>query len=98
MRDELPLAEPPVLQVPVLRPADLLRSATIGLRARKLRAALSGFAVAVGIAAVIGVLGITKSSESALLAQIDQAGTHMLTGANGQSLSGLGTPRALPAP
>jgi putative ABC transport system permease protein len=71
-----------------LRPADLLRSAVIGLRARKLRAALSAFAIAVGIAAVVGVLGITRSSESALLARIDQAGTNMLTVTSGQSLSG----------
>jgi putative ABC transport system permease protein len=71
-----------------LRPADLLRSAALGLRARKLRAALSAAAVAVGIAAVIGVLGITRSSESALLAQIDRAGTNMLVVTNGQDLSG----------
>jgi putative ABC transport system permease protein len=71
-----------------LRPGDLLRTATIGLRARKVRAALSGLAVAVGIAAVIGVLGITQSSESALLAEIDRVGTNMLTVTNGQDLSG----------
>ena len=72
----------------VLRPGDLLRTATVGLRARKLRAALSGLAVAVGIAAVVAVLGITRSSESALLAEIDRIGTNMLTVTNGQDLSG----------
>jgi putative ABC transport system permease protein len=71
-----------------LRAADLIRTATIGLRTRKLRAVLSGFAVAVGIAAVVGVLGITRSSESALLARIDQTGTNMLTVTNGQNLAG----------
>lgn len=71
-----------------LRLADALRTATVGLRARKLRAALSGLAVAVGIAAVIAVLGITQSSESALVAEIDQVGTNMLTVTNGQDLSG----------
>jgi putative ABC transport system permease protein len=71
-----------------LRPADLLRSATAGLWARKLRAALSAFAIAVGIAAVVSVLGVTRSSESALLAQIDRVGTNMLTVTNGQNLSG----------
>ena len=71
-----------------LRAADVLRAATTGLRARKLRAALSGLAVAVGIAAVIAVLGITQSSESALLAEIDRVGTNMLTVTNGQDLSG----------
>jgi putative ABC transport system permease protein len=71
-----------------LRAADWLPAATIGLRARKLRAALSALAVAVGITAVVSVLGITKSSESALLASIDRLGTNLLTVANGQSISG----------
>ena len=71
-----------------LRAADLLSAATIGLRARKLRAALSALAIAVGIAAVVSVLGITSSSESALLAEIDQLGTNLLTVTNGQDLSG----------
>jgi putative ABC transport system permease protein len=71
-----------------LRGADWLPTATIGLRTRKLRAALSALAVAVGIAAVVSVLGITRSSESALLADIDQLGTNLLTVVNGQSISG----------
>ena len=71
-----------------LRAADLLPNATIGLRARKVRAALSALAVAVGIAAVVGVVGITRSSESAVLAEIDRLGTNLLTVTNGQSLSG----------
>ena len=71
-----------------LRPADLVRTATIGLRARKLRAVLSGLAIAVGIAAVVSVLGITRSSESALLGEIDRIGTNLLTVTNGQDLSG----------
>ena len=71
-----------------LRPGDLLRTATIGLRARKLRAVLSGLAVAVGIAALVSVLGITRSSEAALLGEIDRIGTNLLTATNGQDLSG----------
>src|SRR6516162_6347604 len=71
-----------------LRAGDLLRTATIGLRTRKLRAVLSGLAVAVGIAAVVSVLGITRSSESALLGEIDRIGTSLLTVTNGQDLSG----------
>jgi putative ABC transport system permease protein len=63
-------------------------TAAVGLRARKLRAVLSGLAVAVGIAAVVSVLGITRSSESALLARIDRIGTNLLTVTNGQNLSG----------
>ncbi|MBV9450613.1 MAG: ABC transporter permease [Streptosporangiaceae bacterium] len=71
-----------------LRAEDLLRTATVGLRARKLRAVLSGLAIAVGITAVVSVLGITRSSESALLAEIDRIGTNLLTVASGQDLSG----------
>jgi putative ABC transport system permease protein len=71
-----------------LRLSDLVRTATIGLRARKLRAVLSALAVAVGIAAVVSVLGITRSSESALLGEIDRIGTNLLTVTNGQDLSG----------
>ena len=72
----------------IFRASDLIRSAALGLRSRKLRAALSAAAVAIGIAAVVSVLGITRSSESALLAEIDAAGTNMLVVTNGQSLSG----------
>ena len=71
-----------------LRAADLIPTATAGLRARKLRAALSALAAAVGIAAVVSVIGITRSSESAVLAEIDRLGTNLLTVTNGQSLSG----------
>jgi putative ABC transport system permease protein len=71
-----------------LRIRDLLPTATIGLRARKLRAVLSALAIAVGIAAVVSVLGITRSSESALLTEIDQLGTNLLTVTSGQSISG----------
>jgi putative ABC transport system permease protein len=82
----------------VFRASDLIRSATFGLRSRKLRAALSAAAVAIGIAAVVGVLGITRSSESALLAEIDRTGTNMLVVTNGQSLSGQETELPATAP
>src|SRR6266498_2381491 len=71
-----------------LRPADLLPVGTVGLRARPLRAALSALGVAVGIAAIVAVLGITRSSQAELLAQIDQLGTNLLTVVNGRSIQG----------
>jgi ABC-type lipoprotein release transport system permease subunit len=71
-----------------LRAGDLIPIGTIGLRTRRLRAALSALGIAIGIAAVVSVLGITRSSESALLAEIDRAGTNLLTVANGQSVGG----------
>ena len=61
---------------------------TAGLRYRRTRAALSALGIAIGIAALVAVLGITRSSQSALLAEIDQLGTNLLTVTNGQTLGG----------
>jgi putative ABC transport system permease protein len=71
-----------------LLPADVLRAGTIGLRFRRGRALLSALGIAVGVAALVAVLGITRSSQSALLAEIDQLGTNLLTVTNGQTLGG----------
>jgi putative ABC transport system permease protein len=71
-----------------LRLADLPRTAIVGLRARRLRAGLSALGVAIGVAAVVSVLGITRSSQADLLARIDQLGTNLLTVTNGQSIQG----------
>jgi putative ABC transport system permease protein len=71
-----------------MRPADVLRAGAAGLRYRRTRTLLSALGIAIGVAALVSVLGITSSSQSALLAEIDQLGTNMLTVANGQNLSG----------
>jgi len=71
-----------------LRTGDLISLASIGLRMRRLRAALSALGICIGIAAIVGVLGITQSSESDLLGQIDRLGTNLLTVQNGRSLDG----------
>jgi putative ABC transport system permease protein len=71
-----------------LRPGDLLPVGTVGLRARRLRAGLSALGVAIGIAAIVAVLGITRSSQAGLLAQIDRLGTDLLTVTNGRSIQG----------
>ena len=71
-----------------LRPGDLLSLASIGLRMRRLRAALSALGICIGIAAIVGVLGVTQSSESDLLGQIDRLGTNLLTVQNGRSFNG----------
>ena len=71
-----------------LRAADLLPTGSLGLRSRKVRALLSGLGIAIGIASIVSVLGVTSSSQSALLAQIDRLGTNLLTVANGQPGSG----------
>ena len=71
-----------------LRPADLARVASVGLRTRKLRAALSALGIAIGVAAIVAVLGLSTSSQAGLLAEIDALGTNLLTVTNGQTLAG----------
>jgi putative ABC transport system permease protein len=71
-----------------LRVADLLPVGTVGPRARPLRAGLSALGIAIGIAAIVAVLSITRSSQAELLAQIDLLGTDLLTVANGRSIEG----------
>lgn len=82
------LATPPTLAQPRLRLADLLPVATVGLRTRRVRAVLSILGVAIGVAALVAVLGITRSSQADLLAQVDRLGTNLLTVVNGQTLHG----------
>jgi putative ABC transport system permease protein len=71
-----------------LRPADLAALASIGLRTRQLRAGLSALGIAIGVAAIVAVLGLAASSKAALLAQIARLGTNLLTVANGQTMAG----------
>jgi putative ABC transport system permease protein len=77
-----------------LRPADLARLAAVGLRTRKLRAALSALGIAIGVAAIVAVLGLSASSSAGLLAEIAKLGTNLLTVQNGQDFSG--NPAELP--
>jgi putative ABC transport system permease protein len=67
---------------------DLTRLSTVGLRTRKLRAGLSALGIAIGVAAIVAVLGLSASSQAGLLAEINQLGTNLLTASNGQSLTG----------
>ncbi|MFF5232722.1 ABC transporter permease [Dactylosporangium sp. NPDC000521] len=71
-----------------VRAADLLPLASIGMRSRPMRAALSTLGIAIGVAAIVGVLGITRSSQADLLARIDRLGTNLLTVANGTRIGG----------
>jgi putative ABC transport system permease protein len=58
------------------------------MRTRKLRAALSALGIAIGVAAIVAVLGLSSSSQAGLLNEISRLGTNLLTVANGQTLSG----------
>ena len=71
-----------------LRPSDLARIASVGLRTRKLRASLSALGIAIGVAAIVAVLGLSSSSSAGLLAEIGKLGTNLLTVVPGQSLTG----------
>ena len=71
-----------------LRPGDLALLASVGLRTRKLRAALSALGIAIGVAAIVAVLGLARSSQAGLLDEIARLGTNLLTVTNGQSFSG----------
>jgi len=73
-----------------LAPADMMRASLIGLRTRRLRSVLSGLGIVIGIAAMVGVLGLSESSKSDLLAQLDQLGTNMLRIEAGSGI-GIGT-------
>jgi putative ABC transport system permease protein len=68
--------------------SDLTRLSTVGLRTRKLRAGLSALGIAIGVAAIVAVLGLSASSQAGLLAEINQLGTNLLTATNGQSATG----------
>jgi putative ABC transport system permease protein len=89
---------PSGMAVPVparLGPVDLAALASNGLATRKLRAGLSALGIAIGVAAIVAVLGLAASSSATLLNEIQSLGTNLLTVTNGQSLSG--APAELPA-
>jgi len=86
------------LESPRLRLSDLARVATVGLRTRRMRAALSALGIAIGVAAIVAVLGLSASSQAGLLAEIDRLGTNLLTVTNGQTLFGQTAELPLQAP
>jgi len=82
-----------------LHAGDVLRTATVGLRTRKLRATLSALGIMIGIASLVAVLGLSDSSRSDLLSQLDRLGTNLVVVQAGTGI-GLGDgqlPEAAPA-
>ncbi|MFG1704124.1 ABC transporter permease [Nonomuraea sp. M3C6] len=71
-----------------LRPADLARLGTSGLRARPMRAILAALGISIGIATMVTVVGISASSQEQLLRQLDALGTNLLRVEPGDSLFG----------
>jgi putative ABC transport system permease protein len=68
-----------------LRSTDLLRSGALGLHSRRARTLLSALGICIGIAAMVGVLGVSDSSRARLLTQLGQLG-NLLTVGPGKSL------------
>ncbi|MFK4082492.1 ABC transporter permease [Kribbella sp. NPDC020789] len=76
-----------------LRPArlglrDVVRVGAVGLRTRPMRAFLSALGIAIGIAAMVAVVGISSSSRAELDGQLDALGTNLLTVTPGVRLTG----------
>ena len=61
-----------------LAPLDLLGLGLLGIRTRRLRAALSALGISIGIATMIVVTGIPASSQAALVRELSALGTNML--------------------
>ncbi|HUE25892.1 MAG TPA: ABC transporter permease [Solirubrobacteraceae bacterium] len=72
----------------------LFGSAVLGLRTRRLRAALSALGIAIGIGAMVAVVGVSSSAQANLVAEIDALGTNLLTVTPGQTF--LGSNEVLP--
>jgi putative ABC transport system permease protein len=78
--------------------ADLVWIASVGIRTRRGRAALSALGIAIGVAAIVAVLGLSASSQAGLLAEIDKLGTNLLTVQSGQTLLGANAELPIQAP
>ncbi|GAA3273274.1 ABC transporter permease [Streptomyces lavendulae] len=79
-----------------LGPRDVLRVGAVGLRTRPVRVFLSALGIAIGIATMVAVVGISTSSKADLMAKLDRLGTDMLTVEAGAPLHGGGGAPKLP--
>ncbi|QES43009.1 ABC transporter permease [Streptomyces venezuelae] len=71
-----------------LSPGDILRVGAVGLRARRTRVVLSALGIAIGIATMVAVVGLSQSSKSDLMAKLDRLGTNLLTAEAGKDAMG----------
>lgn len=81
-------AAPPRPKPARMGPADVVRVGGSGLRSRPMRVFLSALGIAIGIAAMVGVVGISSSSTADLNRRLAALGTNLLTVSPGQSFSG----------
>ncbi|MFD6348045.1 ABC transporter permease [Streptomyces roseolus] len=71
-----------------LSPGDILRVGAVGLRARRARVVLSALGIAIGIATMVAVVGLSESSRADLMARLDRLGTNLLTAEAGKDALG----------
>ena len=88
VESQLAPASPNKLPPSRLLPADILSVGSSGLRSRKMRTALSALGIMIGIAAMVGVLGLSESSQADLRKQIEALGTNLLTVSPGGGFGG----------
>ncbi|MEV4363429.1 ABC transporter permease [Nonomuraea sp. NPDC003707] len=78
----------PKLSPARMRPRDVMRVGAVGLRTRPLRAFLSALGIAIGIAAMVSVVGLSSSSGAELDRTLSALGTNLLTVSSGTTLMG----------
>ncbi|GII79406.1 ABC transporter permease [Sphaerisporangium rufum] len=71
-----------------LRPQDVVRVGAAGMRARPGRLVLSALGIALGIATMVAVIGISASGQERLLRELDRLGTNLLRVTPGDSFLG----------
>ena len=77
---------------------DILTTGAVGLRAKRARTLLTALGVAIGIAAMVAVVGISASSRADLLADLDRLGTNLLEVSPGRDVFGQDTQLPVDAP
>ncbi|MBL1093256.1 MULTISPECIES: ABC transporter permease [Streptomyces] len=68
--------------------ADILRSGAVGLHVRRARVVLSALGIAIGIATMVAVVGLSSSSRADLMGRLDRLGTNLLTAEAGKDALG----------
>ncbi|MFF8784367.1 ABC transporter permease [Streptomyces sp. NPDC015125] len=78
----------PALRAARLSPADVLRVGAEGLRSRRTRVVLSALGIAIGIATMVAVIGLSTSSRADIMDRMDRLGTNLLTAEAGRNAMG----------
>ncbi|GIE28325.1 ABC transporter permease [Actinoplanes italicus] len=82
------ISAPPLPEPARPRATDLIRTGLDGLRGRPLRAVLSALGIAIGVAAMVGLAGISTISRAGLIADIRALGSTLLTASPGRTVTG----------